>query len=156
MILSRRGLLAGLGGFMVGGAVATATGLGLYRYRQRNRPKKRKRLQVKTARSDSWILTEADREAITAGDQLVSSDQLEILDNIDIPGSGDYSAMRVSGLGDCVAACEADTECEAFTFARSTHPRGRKRQMCWLKGDAPDAEIFVSDSAYVSGLRPDS
>lgn len=153
MTLSRRSILAGLGGFMVGGALATATGLGLYRYRQQNRARNTQR-RIRSVRQDNWILTEADRAGIAEGDKLVSSDQLEILDNIDIPGSGDYSATRVTGLGDCVAACEADTDCEAFTFARSNHALPRKRQMCWLKGDAPDAEIFVSDKTYVSGRRP--
>ena len=147
MKLSRRRFLAALGGFVAGGALPTSAGLGYYYGRRR----RTRAVKVKLTREDNWILTEADREAIAAGDKLVNSDMLEILDNIDIPGGGDYRSTRVSGLGDCVEACEADTQCKAFTFARSNHPLPRKRQMCWLKAETPNRT--VSSISYVSGRR---
>jgi hypothetical protein len=76
--------------------------------------KRRPRLSIHGAPS-GWILTEKDLDAFAEADKVVSSDQLVTLDNSDILGSGDYQAMRVHSLGECVTSCEQDSKCQAFT-----------------------------------------
>lgn len=151
--LTRRNLLWGVAGVTIGGAVATGTGLSLWYFRRQQNAKKRRR-RAPAKPTEGWMLTEADHQAIQASDAVVDSNALEILDEVDFVG-GDYAEMGVTGLQDCVAACEADTECGSFTYARSTHPLSNKRQMCWLKTDIP--ETRVEDAwHYVSGIRKGS
>lgn len=148
MKLMRRDFLTLLIGGSVGGAVAMATGLTYYYTRIRWSPP---RVSNDAVPSD-WILTEKDLEIFAEADKAVSSDQLVILDNSDIPGSGDYQAKRVQNLGECVTSCEQDSKCQAFTYARSTHELPGKRQMCWLKTDKPE-KIITDLVTYVSGHR---
>lgn len=150
MNASRRELLFGLFGVVAGGALATTTGLGIYYTRKSRKSKKIRRPE--NTNIDDWLLTEADRKAITSGDALVRSGQFNILDATDFPGGGGYNAFGVSRLGDCIKACEADERCESFTFARSTHPSIYKRQMCWLKSEQP-RNIVTDTEFYVSGHR---
>jgi hypothetical protein len=147
---SRRNFLFGVVGFGLGGALATATGLGVYYYR-------RSRRQVPwivrdSASLEEWVLTESDFNALAELDGVPGSEALQIMDNVDIPASGDFRAERVSSARECVAACEADEQCNAFTFARLSHPQEHKRHMCWLKENGkPDR--LVDDVHYISGLR---
>jgi hypothetical protein len=147
MKLKRRDFLTFLIGGSIGGAAATATGLTYYFTVVKRRP----RVSNHSAPGD-WILTEKDLEAFAEADNAVSSDQLVILDNSDIPGSGDYQSMRVHNMGECVTSCEQDSKCQAFTYARSTHELPAKRQMCWLKADKPE-KIVNGLVTYVSGHR---
>jgi hypothetical protein len=147
MKLMRRDFLTFLIGGSIGGAAATATGLTYYFTIVKRRP----RLSNHGAPS-GWILTEKDLDAFAEADKVVSSDQLVILDNSDIPGSGYYQAMRVQNLGECVTSCEQDSKCQAFTYARSTHELPAKRKMCWLKADKP-GKIVNDLATYVSGHR---
>ncbi|MGC3940454.1 PAN domain-containing protein [Roseobacter sp. EG26] len=150
MKLARRDFLAlGIGG-TVGGALATATGL--HHYYTRIKPYHQQSAPPQPPAPEGWLLTNEDLDAFAQADQVVESDQLEILDNTDIPGSNDFQMMRVRNLGECVAACEDNSKCQAFTYARSTHTLEAKRQVCWLKADTP--EKIVSDlMSYVSGRR---
>ena len=145
MRLSRRDALILLVGGTLGGAVATTTGLTYYYTKVKWYP-------GPPPPSEGWLLTQEDLDALAEADRVVESTKLDILDNTDIPGSGDYSSTRVRNLGECVAACEEDSNCKAFTYARSTHAQPAKRQMCWLKEDAPE-RIVVESPTYVSGRR---
>lgn len=152
MKLTRRDFLGFVAGGTVGGAVATATGLTYYYKVVKWRPGK-PRLAPEPS-DGGWILSQEDLDAFAEADRLVESDTLTMLDNADIPGSGDYKSMRVRNLGECVTACEEDSQCQAFTYARSTHELPRKRQMCWLKENKPEEERIVTDLlTYVSGQR---
>jgi len=160
MDLKRRGFLFGSIGFVAGGALATATGLGAYYYRRRQR-----RLNAGAAPAinwnngsaglglDDWVLTEEDLDMLAELEAVPTSEKLELLDDVDIPGAGDYRSERVSGIDQCVSMCENDGECNAFTFARLSHPLEDKRHMCWLKRDR-NPETLVSDIFYISGRRP--
>jgi hypothetical protein len=153
MALSRRDLLMGLAGVAAGGAVTAAGGLSYRAWRRANNkslPPSAKHLQG--SQLADWVLTDDDRAALAQAGQIVPSKSLTLHDNRDIPGGGDYRSTRVASLGDCVEACEADSKCNGFTFARLSHPLPEKRQMCWLKGDSklPD---MVASGDYVSGVR---
>ena len=154
MNLQRRGFLLGSIGFVAGGSLATVTGLGAYYYRRRNAGA---RLAINrndlAASLDDWILTEEDMEILADLEAIPTSETLEILDDVDIPGAGDYRSERVSGIDQCVSMCEDDDNCDAFTFARLSHPLENKRHMCWLKGDR-NPETLLSDIFYISGRRP--
>ncbi|TCM86967.1 PAN domain-containing protein [Rhodovulum steppense] len=154
MSLTRRELLSGIAGFALGSAVVALAGSVYRDYRRKDRVARQQvaaPAHPPTLDDDGWLLTAEDREEFLAGDDLMSSDMLQIRDAVDIPG-GDYAAFRVVGLGDCVRACEADSQCAAFTFARSSHPLPNKRRMCWLKGAGTAAPV-VDLPAYVSGRR---
>ena len=157
MNLRRRELLVAGVGFGVGGALATATGLGAYYVRRSRRLAKPSVRQVRRKPSDSaldnWVLTDADRQTLVESDGLPQSQTLEILDNVDIPGAGDLRAEDVSSVSQCVAACEADDQCNAFTFARLSHPIDNKRHKCWLKSEK-NPQRRVTDINYISGLKP--
>lgn len=147
---SRRDVLFGLGGVLVGGAVATAAGLAYREYRRR-RGSAGPPNYVRPPADDGWLINADERRAASSGDALVSSADLDIRDAVDIPG-GDYEAFHAGGLSECVSACEADENCRAFTYARSTHFAEDKRGMCWLKsGDTQPA--VENAAAYVSGRR---
>lgn len=157
MKLERRELLiAGLG-FGVGGALATTTGLGYYYVRRARRLANAPVRQVMRVPSDTsvenWVLTDDDRQVLEQSDGLPESQTLEILDNVDIPGSGDLRAEDVSSVSQCIAACEADDQCNAFTFARMSHPLAEKRHKCWLKSQK-NPERRIIDVNYISGLKP--
>jgi hypothetical protein len=150
MKLKRRDFLAFAIGGTLGGAVATATGLTYYY--QRVKPWHIFARAQRQAAPANWILNEEDLEAFARADALVESNQMEMLDNTDIPGSGDFRATRVRNLGECVTACASEDRCKAFTYARSTHALPEKRQMCWLKEDDPE-RIVSGLSTYVSGTK---
>lgn len=150
MGVSRRDVLFGIGGFTVGGALAVAAGLSYRAYRRRTGTPPKKPA-ISKVDDGGWLITEEERAEIASADALVESDVLAIRDAVDIPG-GDYSSLRVANLGECVSACEADTSCEAFTYARNTHNNPDKRRMCWMK----QGEMFdpIPDrTVYVSGRR---
>lgn len=152
MSLSRRDFLTFLIGGTLGGAVATTTGLTYYYTKLKPRNLDMRAVSQPLPADDEWLLTEADLEAFAEADRMVDSTELTMLDNTDIPGSGDFQSMRVRNLGECVSACEANSDCQAFTYARSTHALPAKRQMCWLKSEEP--QTLVSElSTYVSGRR---
>lgn len=111
----------------------------------------RRGLRVQSAFDDGWLLTEEDRAAYAAADTLVESETFDLRDGADLPG-GDIGAFRSSGLGDCLAACEADSDCRAFTFARSSHPAVSDRRMCWIKGAGTGSPVTGLDM-FVSGIR---
>ncbi len=145
MKLSRRDFFFLAGGFLVGGAAASATGIAILRY------KAYKRQAILIAGDDGWLLTNDERSEISQGDDIVKSHILDVRDQVDIPG-GDYKAMTVSNLSECVSACEEDQNCQGFTFARSTHPIEEKRRACWLKSSDMGKPVFNAAS-YVSGKR---
>ncbi len=73
-------------------------------------------------------------------------------DNTDRPGS-DYSNFDLPSADPnlCSAACEADSNCKAFTYVRPGVQGSNAR--CWLKNSVPDA---ASGSCCVSGVKPES
>ncbi|MCK7615564.1 PAN domain-containing protein [Roseibium sediminicola] len=150
--LSRRDLLLGFTGIAVGGAVATAVGLTF-----RSQIKKLVGLpgtpQDRTLPTydDGWLLTEQEWAAFQDADTAVTSDILEVRDNVDIPG-GDYDELKVSSVQECVTACEQDSSCKAFTYARASHSDSGKRRACWLKSGSTGTPV-TGDSRYVSGRR---
>lgn len=152
--LTRRNVLWGLGGVMTGGAVATSTGLGLWYLRRLEQTRRRNQRVSRAKPTDGWVLTEADHQAIQQSDALVTSDTLDVLDQVDFVG-GDYAEKAVTSLQDCMSACEADTQCEAFTYARSSHTVSTKRQICWLKTNVPETRV-ENAWHYVSGIRKGS
>ena len=135
--------------FCIGGALTAATGLGYY-YLQQERQAVPS--QVRESGGEEWVLTEADYQEMAVRNALPKSQTLELLDNVDIPGAGDLRAEKVSGISECVASCEADEDCNAFTFARMSHPLKDKRHMCWIKSER-NPERLVSDFYYISGRK---
>ena len=143
--LTRRDVL------MAGGAVALLSSVAVSRPVYAQDGKRRRRVRVQSSFDDGWLLTEEDRAEYAAGDELVQSRVLDLRDGVDIPG-GDARAFRASGLQDCVDACASDSSCEAFTFAKSTHPSARKRRMCWIKNGDTKTPVTGVD-IYVSGIK---
>jgi hypothetical protein len=153
MTLQRRSFLFGAVGFSVGAAwvMAADDWTGALSVRQTG-PAQPRPMGSMDGLQD-WVLTDGDLSALAELDGLPRSEALRIMDNVDIPGAGDYRAESVSSVDACVAACEEDGFCNAFTFARMTHPSAEKRHMCWLKSE-PNPERFIDDVHYVSGIRP--
>ena len=147
-----RDFLFGTIGFGVGSALYMGTAehfLQARRSRMTVFPTRR----VEGGGMDDWVLTNADRSEIAARNAMSESQSLELLDNIDIPGAGDMRSERVANVDECIASCEGDDSCNAFTFARMSHPNAGKRHMCWIKSDR-NPERLVSDVHYISGRRP--
>ncbi len=149
--MNRRDVLFGALGFAVGGALAAGTGLGYMFYRRATLAKAKGRRTVVSDSLDDWVLTDADRTALAH-----SADQagpLMMLNNVDLPGAGDIRSAQVTDVAECAALCEADANCNAFTFARPSHPKVEKRNKCWIKSDQTPPKKVV-DIHYISGLRP--
>lgn len=150
--MSRRDLLVGALGFGVGGVLATATGLGYYFHRRAARSNAQRPTVPVSTGIDDWVLTEADRREAANRDDMPDNAVLDLLDNVDISGGGDIRDLRVNEVGECISACENDKQCNAFTFARLSHPITEKRHMCWIKSDR-DPPTRILDVHYISGLR---
>ena len=147
---SRRELLAGVGGMVVAGAVATTAGLTFWKT-SRHRLETVQPPRAAVSADDGWIITAEERRMALDGGPVVSSDILDIRDAVDLPG-GDFSSLSVANLSECVMACEKDERCQAFTYARAAHHNEQKRRMCWLK--TRDTQPPVTNAAaYVSGRR---
>ncbi|MDJ1008166.1 MAG: PAN domain-containing protein [Paracoccaceae bacterium] len=143
--ITRRHLLFGLAGIGIGGAAFGLLG------RATRAPAPAPWVPRGLAEDDGWLLPPEERAAFEAADALVESDVFALRDAVDLPG-GDLEALRVRSLSECVAACEADGRCEAFTYARASHPQPEKRRICWLKSEAAEREIAGAPD-YVSGRR---
>lgn len=152
--MQRRDFLFGTAGFVVGTVFVFGTAATMYQARKARRAAAAsagpRRVQ---GGMDDWVLTDADRSEIAARNAMSESQSLELLDNIDIPGAGDMRSERVANVDECIASCEGDDSCNAFTFARMSHPNAGKRHMCWIKSDR-NPERLVSDVHYISGRRP--
>ncbi|MEO0946080.1 MAG: PAN domain-containing protein [Pseudomonadota bacterium] len=152
--MNRRELIIAALGLGIGGSLATGTGLGYYYYRRSQRQVNVRQVRRKASDSavDNWLLTDADHAALAERNDLPSSDAIQILENVDIPGAGDLRSERVANVSECVAACEADDQCNAFTFARISHPETEKRHMCWIKGqENPERQLM--NIHYISGIK---
>ncbi|WP_460082807.1 PAN/Apple domain-containing protein [Roseibium sp. LAB1] len=150
--VSRRDFLLGVGGVAIGGAVATAVGLTFRAEIKKiiglpGLPEDR----TLPTYDDGWLLTEEEWETFQNADKAVTSEILEIRDNVDIPG-GDYEEVKVNSVQECVTACEEDSSCKAFTYARASHSDSKKRRACWLKSGSTGTPS-TGDSRYLSGRR---
>ncbi|MEL6324830.1 MAG: PAN domain-containing protein [Pseudomonadota bacterium] len=155
---TRRELLLGAGGVVAGGAVATVTGLSAYYLRkrgQRNYQAAASAVDAGVVTQTAWIITPEDEAALAKaradGDRLIESETFALEEGTDYYG-GDLGEQRVNSLGDCVEACEADPDCQKFTYAVSTHPLADKRQMCWTK-KARVSRTLRDQEGYISGRR---
>lgn len=151
MSISRREALLGIAGFAIGSGVVSVAGA---RFREQQRQTllaERTRITVSRIGTDGWLISEEERAAIADADAFRTSEILDVRDAVDLPG-GDYQAMRVGSLGECIEACEGDENCAAFTYARASHAVEDKRRMCWLKGGQTGAPV-TDTAAYVSGRR---
>ena len=153
-LLSRRNVLLGAGSFVLGAATAGVVGVTFREEVKRllgfNRPTTGRVVQAAAA-DDGWLLTEDDRRAFEAADRVASSEVLVLRDAVDIPG-GDYESFRAESLQACVSACEAQSECDAFTYASASHGTESKRRMCWLKKGQASSPV-TGATHYVSGRR---
>ena len=151
-MINRRDFLFGTLGVALGGAVASTTGMGVYYWRRAREGY----VAFESARVpgiEQWILNQADHDDLARRTAAPESQHIEILDDVDIPGAGDFRDLQVSGVDDCLTACANDDQCNAFTFARLSHPVDHKRHMCWLKSER-NPERLVASPHYVSGRRP--
>lgn len=150
MTFNRRDFILGAVGVCVGGAVATATGLGYYYVSKGDR----KKIVMPIIEDDlrSWVLTDDDFKVLEKFDTMPKASGIELLDNTDILGARDFEERRVASIQECLTACEKTIECNAFTYARLSHPIKDKRHMCWLKGDG-NPERIIDDVHYISGIK---
>ncbi len=152
--LSRRGLLLG-GGVALAGAAAAAVAWP-------DRPQLRRwlsplgirlgdeRPEPAPAYDDGWLLTAEERAALERADASAASEVLELRDGVELR-SEPYDARRVADLQACVAACEEDARCAAFTYARASHPSAGERRRCRLT--AEPGEPVSRRPHHVSGRR---
>lgn len=152
MTILRRAFLFGFASFGVGAAAMMATDFALNASaKERTVTPPQPRYFDDTGVRD-WVLTDGDFDVLATQDGLPRSSTLSLMDNADIPGGGDFREARMSNVTECVTACEEDEACNAFTYARLSHPRADKRNMCWLKSEG-DAERAVDSIHYISGVR---
>lgn len=67
---------------------------------------------------------------------------ITVIEKTDLPG-GDYKRLSGMDFETCVSACEADSQCAAFTFAR-------RQQICWLKSSVPASS---RNRSAISGVK---
>ena len=153
--MDRRSFIWGMGGFFVG---ASLSGGAAFAYRELRRARFRASLPPSPPPAfesrglvDGWILSAADRERIGSAEYALQSELLEIVAGSDIPGRP-FSREVVKGVDDCVEACEKETRCTRFTFAKATHPDETKRNVCWIKTGEGEADSPRAPD-YISGWR---
>jgi hypothetical protein len=97
-----------------------------------------------------WVMSPQDWRAMTKGERMRAGDVFEMHEGARYSG-GDYGGGRVSSVRECAELCEADENCDAFSYARATHPIQSERMQCVLK----QGELTLTESAgnYISGRR---
>lgn len=94
--------------------------------------------------------SKADPSADIVDAQMREATSMELLDDTDLMGA-DYDSSKVTQVSQCIQLCETDDKCQSFTYARASHPRANKRNMCWLK---TKADIKPRQNVtYVSGRK---
>lgn len=152
--LSRRGLLLGGGGVLAGAAAAAVAWPDRPQLRRWLSPLgirlSEERPEPAPAADDGWLLTTEERAALERADAAAASEVLALRDGVELEGDA-YDERRVADLQACVAACEADARCAAFTYARASHPRAGERRRCRLTSEV--GEPVSGRPHHVSGRR---
>jgi hypothetical protein len=137
-------------GAAVGAGVVGLAGVGVYLRAASHAPT----LWDSPANAESgwgWVMSPQDWRAMAKAERIPAGDAFEIHDGATYAG-GEYGGERVSSVRECVQLCEADENCDAFSYARASHPNQSERMQCVLKhGDA----LTLNESApnYISGRR---
>jgi hypothetical protein len=88
--------------------------------------------------------------------ELLKSTRATTEDIVELAGvdfmGGDLKNFKtnVGGVDQCEEACEAELNCNAYTYAKTSHPIPSKQGHCWLK---QESFIYKKDGNYISGIK---
>lgn len=104
--MNRRDFFVGLTSCIVGGSVAAVTGLSGYYYLRKKRAVSRAIGSEIETGIDDWIISEKDFFELSSVDVATNyNENINILENINIPDSGDYQSLRVRDVNECLKKC---------------------------------------------------
>lgn len=100
-----------------------------------------------TADWNGWIVTPDEKKSLVkAGNNQKA--RVEYLEGTDLPGD-DLLQTTAANAEECGEICSEQEVCEAFTYAKPSHPNPAKKNKCFLK--KKQVQNVTKDDNYTSG-----